>query len=66
VKKNKRAKERIKRHAERKALRRGYKKFKHLKPALVGGLFVLEHNGRIYQNADKKDLLEDIATVENG
>ena len=66
MRKNKRAKERIKRHAERKALRRGYKKFKHLKPALVGGLFVLQHNGRIYKNANKIDLLNDIATVENG
>ncbi len=66
MKKNKRAKERIKRHAERKALRRGNKKFKHLKPDLIGGLFVLEHNGRIYQNVNKIDLLNDIATVENG
>ncbi len=66
MRKDKQSKARKIRHAESKALRRGYKKFKHLKPDLINGLYVLDHNGRQYVNADKKALLEDIATVENG
>ena len=66
MKKNKRAKERIKRHAERKALRRKNKKFKNLHAVFVDGFYVLEFNGRHYRNASKKGLLDDIATVENG
>ena len=66
MKKNKRAKERIKRHAERKELRRGIKKFKNLQAIFVDGFYVLEFNGRYYKNASKKGLLDDIAVVENG
>ena len=36
------------------------------KPVLDDGLFVLEHNGRIYRNTDKNNLLDDVAMVENG
>ncbi len=62
----KKEKERIDRYEKNKALRRTGKRFNHLKPRKVGRIFVLKYNDRVYRNKNRKALLDDIATVENG
>ena len=49
-----------------KAKRRTNKDFSHLKPIKVDEVYELMFNGRLYRNADKKALLKDIGTIENG
>lgn len=46
--------------------RRGKKTFSHLKPEKVEGVWQLEFNGRVYRNIDKKLLIQDVETIENG
>jgi len=51
---------------EGKAKRRTGKDFSHLKPNKVDKVYELMFNGRLYRNANKKALLKDIGTIENG
>ena len=40
--------------------------FAYLKPTKNNGVWEIELNGRLYRNMDKKLLIKDIETIENG
>jgi hypothetical protein len=53
-------------YEKKKAERRGSKDFSKIKPKKEGEVWVYELNGRVYKNPDKKSLIKDLETIENG